>query len=172
MSLHLLHHIADGIKEQGPVHSWSMYVYERFNSWICQRAMNRLHPEATVMETYRVSYYHYRLFFNFMTILYKINGTVKTLNTLVALRQICLAVVDGFPEQAKNVAIVDGMVDVNVRFECSAQPMSQYMRVRNQMIKQPAFWVEVNAFFNNNWIRVHRKLLYDSLIELLHLWNV
>ena len=120
MSLHLLHHIADGIKEQGPVHSWSMYVYERFNSWICQRAMNRLHPEATVMETYRVSYYHYRLFFNFMTILYKINGTVKPLNTLVALRQICLAVVDGFPEQAKNVAIVDGMVDVNVRFECTA----------------------------------------------------
>ena len=55
MSLHLMHHIVQGIRQHGPVHSWTMYVYERFNSWICQRVMNRLHPEATVMETYKAS---------------------------------------------------------------------------------------------------------------------
>lgn len=32
-----------------------MYVYERMNSWICRRVTNRCHPEANVMETYRVS---------------------------------------------------------------------------------------------------------------------
>ena len=38
----------------GPVRSWSMFKYERFNSWICRRVTNRANPEATVMKTYQV----------------------------------------------------------------------------------------------------------------------
>ncbi|KAK3735529.1 hypothetical protein QZH41_010032 [Actinostola sp. cb2023] len=55
ISMHILHHVVAGIKVHGPVHSWWMYVYERFNSWICQRVKNRRHPEVNVMETYRVN---------------------------------------------------------------------------------------------------------------------
>ena len=53
--MHIILHVLPGIILHGPVHSWSMYVYERMNSWICQRVTNQCHPEATVMETYRVS---------------------------------------------------------------------------------------------------------------------
>lgn len=53
--MHIIRHVLPGIILHGPVHSWSMYVYERMNSWICRRVRNRCHPEATVMETYRVS---------------------------------------------------------------------------------------------------------------------
>lgn len=53
--MHIIRHVLPGIILHGPVHSWSMYVYERMNSWICRRVTNRCHPEATVMETYRVS---------------------------------------------------------------------------------------------------------------------
>lgn len=38
----------------GPVRSWSMFKYERFNSWICRRVTNRANPEATVIKTYQV----------------------------------------------------------------------------------------------------------------------
>ncbi|XP_028515012.1 uncharacterized protein LOC110239599 isoform X2 [Exaiptasia diaphana] len=54
ISLHLIRHIVDGIKIQGPTHSWSMWMYERFNSWISRRVMNRKTPEATIMRTYQV----------------------------------------------------------------------------------------------------------------------
>ena len=54
MTTHLLHHIPDGIQRFGPVHSTWMYAYERFNSWMGRRAMNRCLPEATIMATYRV----------------------------------------------------------------------------------------------------------------------
>lgn len=53
--MHLMHHIAEGIEKFGPVYSTWMYPFERFNSWLCQRALNRAHPEITIMETYRVS---------------------------------------------------------------------------------------------------------------------
>ncbi len=36
----------------------------KFNSWICRRVLNRQHPEATVLETYRV--YCCLLYFYFM----------------------------------------------------------------------------------------------------------
>ena len=55
MTTHLLHHIPDGMERFGPVHSTWMYAYERFNSWMARRAMNRCLPEATIMATYRVS---------------------------------------------------------------------------------------------------------------------
>ena len=44
----------DGIRSFGPVYSTWMFVYERFNSWLCKRALNSYRPEATIMETYRV----------------------------------------------------------------------------------------------------------------------
>jgi len=52
--MHLLHHIVDGIQRFGPVYSTWMFPYERFNSWMCRRALNRANPEATIMQTYRV----------------------------------------------------------------------------------------------------------------------
>ena len=55
MTTHLLHYTADGMLQRfGPVHSTWMYAYERFNSWMGRRAMNRCFPEATIMATYRV----------------------------------------------------------------------------------------------------------------------
>ena len=55
ITTHLMHHIIDGIEQFGPVYSTWMYSYERFNSWLSRRALNRFRPEATIMETYRVS---------------------------------------------------------------------------------------------------------------------
>lgn len=55
ITMHLMHHIAEGIEKFGPVYGTWMYPFERFNSWMCQRALNRAHPEITIMETYRVS---------------------------------------------------------------------------------------------------------------------
>lgn len=52
--MHLIRHIAEGIQRFGPVYGTWMYPFERFSSWICQRVKNRTHPEATVIETYRV----------------------------------------------------------------------------------------------------------------------
>lgn len=54
ITTHLMHHIVDSIKRFGPVYSTWMYAFERFNSWLCRRALNRYRPEATTMETYRV----------------------------------------------------------------------------------------------------------------------
>ena len=53
--LHLMRHIAEGINKFGPVYGTWMFSFERFNSWMCQRALNRATPEATIIETYRVS---------------------------------------------------------------------------------------------------------------------
>ena len=53
--MHILHHVGQGLREFGPVYSNWMYPYERFNSWMCRRALNRRRPEATIVETYRVS---------------------------------------------------------------------------------------------------------------------
>ena len=54
--LYILRHIVDGIEVQGPTHSWSMWVYEKFNSWVSRRVMKRKNPGATIMRTYQVSY--------------------------------------------------------------------------------------------------------------------
>ena len=50
----MIHHLVDGVKEFGPTHSTWMYAYERFNSWLHRRVMNRRYPESTLMETYAV----------------------------------------------------------------------------------------------------------------------
>lgn len=52
---HLLHHLPMFVKRFGPVYSFWMYPYERFNSWISRRVLNRRYPESTVVETYRLS---------------------------------------------------------------------------------------------------------------------
>jgi hypothetical protein len=49
-----MRHVVEGIGRFGPVYGTWMYSFERFNSWMCQRALNRTHPEVTIMETYRV----------------------------------------------------------------------------------------------------------------------
>ena len=43
------------MQQDGPEYGTWMYPYERFNSWICKRVLNRAIPEVTVVETYRVS---------------------------------------------------------------------------------------------------------------------
>ena len=60
--MHLLHHVVPGIKHFGPVYGTWMFSFERFNSWMCRRTLNRASPEATVMQTYRVCH----LFFKFV----------------------------------------------------------------------------------------------------------
>ena len=52
---HLLHHLPIFLRRFGPVYSFWMYAFERFNSWIGRRILNRRYPEATVIETYRLS---------------------------------------------------------------------------------------------------------------------
>ena len=52
---HLLHHLPMFLKRFGPVYTFWMYPYERFNSWIIRRVLNRRYPEATVVETYRLT---------------------------------------------------------------------------------------------------------------------
>lgn len=52
---HLLHHVPMFLKRFGPVHSFWMYNFERFNSWIIRRVLNRRYPESTVIETYRLT---------------------------------------------------------------------------------------------------------------------
>lgn len=52
ITTHILHHIPDGIRRYGPVYGTWMYVFERFNSWICKRALNMRYPESTVIETF------------------------------------------------------------------------------------------------------------------------
>ncbi len=52
---HLLHHLPAYLQRFGPVYGYWMYPMERFNSWITRRVMNRRFPEATVIETYRLS---------------------------------------------------------------------------------------------------------------------
>ena len=65
--MHLLHHAVEGIQRYGPVYSTWMYPFERFNSWLCRRVLNRARPEATVMETYRASSTSYVCMLNDMS---------------------------------------------------------------------------------------------------------
>lgn len=81
ISMHILRHVPSGIEEFGPaVHSWWMYVYERLNSWICRRVLNRHHPEATVMETYRV-WLITVVSYDFIVWLHKTTEVIQKLNT-------------------------------------------------------------------------------------------
>ena len=43
-----MRHVVDGIRSFGPVYGSWMFAYERFNSWLHRRVMNRR------LETYRV----------------------------------------------------------------------------------------------------------------------
>ena len=52
---HLFHHLPMFLKRFGPVYMFWIFPYERFNSWIIRRVMNRRYPEATVIETFRLT---------------------------------------------------------------------------------------------------------------------
>ena len=51
---HLLHHLPTYMKLYGSVYNFWMFPFERFNSWISKRTLNRRYPESTVIETYRL----------------------------------------------------------------------------------------------------------------------
>ena len=52
---HLMHHLPKFLERFGPVYMFWMYSYERFNSWVIRRVLNRRFPESTVVETYRLT---------------------------------------------------------------------------------------------------------------------
>ena len=52
ITTHILHHVIDGIRRFGPIYGTWMFVFVRFNSWICKRALYRSHPENSAIETY------------------------------------------------------------------------------------------------------------------------
>lgn len=54
ITTHLLHHLSDALAELGPIYSYMMFIYEQLNAWLCQRALNKRYPEATIIETWRV----------------------------------------------------------------------------------------------------------------------
>ena len=54
ITTHILRHVAEKIKPNGPIYASWMYPYERMNSWLTRRVMNRKNPEACIMETYQV----------------------------------------------------------------------------------------------------------------------
>ena len=51
ITTHLLHHVVSGLKTYGPVYGTCMFVFDIFNSLICQRALNMRFTEATAIET-------------------------------------------------------------------------------------------------------------------------
>ena len=50
----ILHHLPMFLQRFGPVYGFWMYGFERFNSWISRRSLNRRFPEATIVETYHL----------------------------------------------------------------------------------------------------------------------
>ena len=51
ITTHLLQHIISKMKDNGPLYAFWMYAFERMNSWITRRVMNRAKIEECVMET-------------------------------------------------------------------------------------------------------------------------
>ncbi|XP_071135395.1 uncharacterized protein [Mytilus edulis] len=49
---HLLHHIVDGIAENGPLYGRWLFPYERANGWMSRQGLKKGGEEATIMETY------------------------------------------------------------------------------------------------------------------------
>ena len=49
---HLLHHLPFYLKWFGPVYSFWMFPFKRFNSWLIRRDKNYWYPESTLIETY------------------------------------------------------------------------------------------------------------------------
>ena len=56
ITTHILRHIAEKIIENGPMHASWMFPFERMNSYITRRALNRNKIEETIMETIQVFY--------------------------------------------------------------------------------------------------------------------
>ncbi|XP_019631536.1 PREDICTED: uncharacterized protein LOC109475369 [Branchiostoma belcheri] len=52
--VHWVSHITPYISEYGPSKTYWMFLYERMNSFLSARVKNRQHPEATVVESYRI----------------------------------------------------------------------------------------------------------------------
>uniref|UniRef100_A0A7M5XM43 DUF4218 domain-containing protein n=1 Tax=Clytia hemisphaerica TaxID=252671 RepID=A0A7M5XM43_9CNID len=55
ITTHILVHLASKIRDNGPLYAFWMFAFERMNSWITRRVMNRSKMEECVMETVQVS---------------------------------------------------------------------------------------------------------------------
>lgn len=55
ISLHLVHHLPLFIRRFGPLYSFWMFPFERLNSWLHRRILNRQYPESCIIETYCLS---------------------------------------------------------------------------------------------------------------------
>ena len=54
ITTHIIRHMVEKVKENGPFYASWMYSFERVNSWITRRAMNRDKTEECIMETVQV----------------------------------------------------------------------------------------------------------------------
>ena len=54
ITTHIMRHIPEKMKENGPLYATWMFPYERLNSWMSRRAMNRNLTEECIMATYQV----------------------------------------------------------------------------------------------------------------------
>lgn len=57
ITTHILKHIAEKIRDCGPMYSTWMYLFERLNCFIKRRVLNRSKIEECIMETIQVSYF-------------------------------------------------------------------------------------------------------------------
>ena len=55
INTHLVCHIVEKIADNGPLYSSWMHTFERMNSWLTRRAMNRSKAEECIMETAQVT---------------------------------------------------------------------------------------------------------------------
>ncbi|VDI28224.1 Hypothetical predicted protein [Mytilus galloprovincialis] len=49
---HLLHHIVDGLAENGLLYGKWLFPYEKANGWMSRQGLKKGGEEATIMETY------------------------------------------------------------------------------------------------------------------------
>uniref|UniRef100_A0A7M5XLL3 DUF4218 domain-containing protein n=1 Tax=Clytia hemisphaerica TaxID=252671 RepID=A0A7M5XLL3_9CNID len=54
ITTHILVHLASKIRDNGPLYAFWMFAFERMNSWITRRVMNRSKMEECVMETVQI----------------------------------------------------------------------------------------------------------------------
>ena len=59
ITTHILSHIAEKVRESGPMYTTWMYPFERLNCFLTRRVLNRSKIEECLMETMQVSFFSY-----------------------------------------------------------------------------------------------------------------